>query len=174
MFRRRRNSGGQLEQRKNKRHGKPKAPIESSFQTGAKFNASGRGSSQRRARAGRCKEGPCSGPSLHNRDAVFLAVAALLGVAAARDVPPAFTATNSAHSEVRAVAHQDQRPRFDRDGFEWSVPATAHVSIQMVVGPLRVRPEAQVLSTLPIRDVHHNRPPPIFCLFTHPARHPSI
>lgn len=173
MFRRRRNSGGQREQRKNKRRGKPKAPIESSFQTGAKFNAGGDLHSDEHGLGG-VRKGRARGHRFTIGMRVFLAVAALLGVAAARDVPPAFTATNSAHSEVRAVAHLDQRPRFDRDGFEWSVPATAHVSIQMVVGPLRVRPEAQVLSTLPIRDVHHNRPPPIFCLFTHPARHPSI
>ena len=101
MFRRRRNSGGQLEQRKNKRHGKPKAPIESSFQTGAKFNASGRDLHSDEHELGDVRKGRARGHRFTIGMRVFLAVAALLGVAAARDVPPAFTATNSAHSEVQ-------------------------------------------------------------------------
>jgi len=91
---------------------------------------------------------------------VMLACAALLGVFAARNVPPVFDAM-PVHFALSADAHHDQRPRFDSDRADWSVPASSPFPTPIVVLSLHFMPAPAIRSAVPIRGDRYNRPPPV-------------
>src|SRR3984885_2765122 len=91
---------------------------------------------------------------------VILASTALLGVLAARNVPPVFSAAVSGRSTISAVSLHDQRPRFDRDRPEWNVPAHRLLPIPIVSESAQLTPIVQLLAEPQPKGPHYNRPPP--------------
>jgi hypothetical protein len=88
---------------------------------------------------------------------VFAAASAVLS---ARNTPPTFAHASSTHS-VKAVAHHDQRPRFDNNTPQ-SYPLPAAFAL---VGPTEIhahlRLATAILVSFPTKGARFNRPPPI-------------
>lgn len=91
---------------------------------------------------------------------VILASVALLAVLAARNVPPDFVKAPSVHSQISAGSHHDQRPRFDRDGPQWSAPIASFLLVPLAVESAHLGPAPQLASALQTKGFHYNRPPP--------------
>ncbi len=95
-----------------------------------------------------------------SRFRIILAAVALAALLAARNVPPSFLITPSTHSQISAVSHHDQRPRFDRDGSQWSAVPDSVETSPPVVEAARFEQPAQPLFVLHAKGRHYNRPPP--------------
>jgi hypothetical protein len=90
----------------------------------------------------------------------LLVVSGALALFATRTYPPRFSTPASNHSKVSAVSHHDQRPRFDRDGSQWSA-LTEKVQIAPVnEESAHTRPAPRVSWTWQAEGIHYNRPPP--------------
>ena len=91
---------------------------------------------------------------------VVFASVALAALLAARNFPPEFLNTLSTHCHISAGSHHDQRPRFDRDGPQWSaVPDRIQIALPLIEAAT-FEPLAQTLFVLQTKGRHYNRPPP--------------
>lgn len=89
-----------------------------------------------------------------------LVALALFAVLTARNVPPVFAATPFLHSTIQAVSSHDQRPRFEYDGTQWSIPAGDFQLIRPSVELVHSATITQFFPILRTKGSHYNRPPP--------------
>lgn len=90
----------------------------------------------------------------------LLGVASLLALLVVRSAPPEFPGASVHHFSVRTVAHHEQRPRFDSDSSQWTVPVKSFVPIPPSEESARLTPAHQSFSTLQTKGFRYNRPPP--------------
>lgn len=90
----------------------------------------------------------------------LLGVASLLALLVVRSVPPELPHTSLHHLSVRAVAQHEQRPRFDSDSSQWTVPVKSFVPAPPSEESARLTPSLQSLSILQTKGYRYNRPPP--------------
>jgi len=92
---------------------------------------------------------------------VIPALAALLALVVARNVPPQFTRVASPqHSAISAIARHQQRPRFDSATSHWSGPVARFLPFAPTTESAHTAPAPQLSSTLQTKGFHYNRPPP--------------
>jgi len=85
----------------------------------------------------------------------------LLGVLAARDVPPQFLDVIGTHATISADSHHDQRPRFDNNASRWSAPAADFALFLPTAKSAEIRTAPKLFRTLESKGFHFNRPPPV-------------
>ena len=85
--------------------------------------------------------------------------AALSGLLVARSTPTRLSSAFSGHTAV-THASQDQRPRFDNSGSQWSVPIAAFAG----TAPPTIRSNVSLATALGVpfhmEGAQYNRPPP--------------
>jgi hypothetical protein len=90
-----------------------------------------------------------------------LAALVLSAILVARSIPPNFPPAPWADSSIRAIAHHDERPRFEHNRAQWSNPES---TFQPVLPALESRHAAAPLRssfTVQAKGRHYNRPPPL-------------
>jgi hypothetical protein len=91
----------------------------------------------------------------------LLTSVALIALLAARGTPPSFAnLLKTFHDQARTLTHHDQRPRFDRDGQDWSEVPNNVQHIPLVVAMERASATSREFFTLLDKGVPYKRPPP--------------
>lgn len=87
----------------------------------------------------------------------FLAVSAVF---VARSLPTKFPGVPTERSVQAAHAAHDQRPRFDNEGPQWTVPITSSVQAPLPRVTSRVLPAVAPVASWVAKGAHCTRPPP--------------
>jgi len=90
----------------------------------------------------------------------LLGVASLLALLVVRSAPPEFPHAFVHQFSVHAFAHHEQRPRFDSDSPQWTVPVKRFVPAPPIGELARLTPAHQCFSILQTKGFRYNRPPP--------------
>jgi hypothetical protein len=92
---------------------------------------------------------------------VLLVSTTLFALLIARSRPPDIPRIASVQSVISAISHQDQRPRFAQHLSQWSTPTSCFLPLPPAAGARHLARTLHLFSTIQIKGIHYNRPPPI-------------